>query len=129
MNIEIKVPSPGESITEVEIAQWLKNDGDYVMIYEEGKNPIVFSHLYSSTGIGIFNITISPKGNIYLNGFFKDQLIFDGIGEVENDSISPYKVFIAKYKKNKELEWFHSIQGKFQTPHFCNTMPIKLKWH
>lgn len=30
MAVEIKVPSPGESITEVEIAQWLKADGDYV---------------------------------------------------------------------------------------------------
>jgi 2-oxoglutarate dehydrogenase E2 component (dihydrolipoamide succinyltransferase) len=27
---EVKVPSPGESITEVEIAQWLVEDGDYV---------------------------------------------------------------------------------------------------
>jgi 2-oxoglutarate dehydrogenase E2 component (dihydrolipoamide succinyltransferase) len=35
MNIEIKVPSPGESITEVEIAQWLKSDGDYVEKDEE----------------------------------------------------------------------------------------------
>ncbi len=26
----MKIPSPGESITEVEIAQWLKSDGDYV---------------------------------------------------------------------------------------------------
>jgi 2-oxoglutarate dehydrogenase E2 component (dihydrolipoamide succinyltransferase) len=30
MILEIKVPSPGESITEVQIAQWLKKDGDYV---------------------------------------------------------------------------------------------------
>ena len=30
MILEMKVPSPGESITEVEIAQWLVNDGDYV---------------------------------------------------------------------------------------------------
>ncbi len=30
MIIEIKVPSPGESITEVEIASWLVNDGDIV---------------------------------------------------------------------------------------------------
>ncbi|MFB6307116.1 MAG: 2-oxoglutarate dehydrogenase complex dihydrolipoyllysine-residue succinyltransferase [Flavobacteriales bacterium] len=30
MSVEIKVPSPGESISEVEIAQWLVNDGDYV---------------------------------------------------------------------------------------------------
>ena len=28
--LEMKVPSPGESITEVEIAEWLVQDGDYV---------------------------------------------------------------------------------------------------
>ena len=28
--LEMKVPSPGESITEVEIAEWLVSDGDYV---------------------------------------------------------------------------------------------------
>jgi 2-oxoglutarate dehydrogenase E2 component (dihydrolipoamide succinyltransferase) len=28
--IEVKIPSPGESITEVEIASWLVEDGDYV---------------------------------------------------------------------------------------------------
>src|SRR5690554_7025818 len=28
--IEMKVPSPGESISEVEIAEWLVSDGDYV---------------------------------------------------------------------------------------------------
>ena len=30
MNLEMKVPSPGESITEVEIAEWLVSDGDWV---------------------------------------------------------------------------------------------------
>ena len=30
MIVEIKVPSPGESITEVEIARWIVADGDYV---------------------------------------------------------------------------------------------------
>ena len=30
MALEMKVPSPGESITEVEIATWLVKDGDYV---------------------------------------------------------------------------------------------------
>ncbi|MHB1108085.1 MAG: 2-oxo acid dehydrogenase subunit E2, partial [Lutibacter sp.] len=30
MILEMKVPSPGESITEVEIAAWLVKDGDYV---------------------------------------------------------------------------------------------------
>lgn len=35
MIIEIKIPSPGESITEVEIAQWLVNEGDYVFKDQE----------------------------------------------------------------------------------------------
>ena len=30
MILETKVPSPGESITEVEVASWLVEDGDYV---------------------------------------------------------------------------------------------------
>ena len=32
--VEIKIPSPGESITEVEIGSWLKADGDYVKLDE-----------------------------------------------------------------------------------------------
>ncbi|MFT6716289.1 MAG: 2-oxoglutarate dehydrogenase E2 component (dihydrolipoamide succinyltransferase) [Saprospiraceae bacterium] len=33
--VEVKVPSPGESITEVEIATWLKETGDYVELDED----------------------------------------------------------------------------------------------
>jgi len=33
--VEVKVPSPGESITEVEIAAWLKENGDYVQLDED----------------------------------------------------------------------------------------------
>src|SRR5580765_3468507 len=33
--IEMKVPSPGESITEVQISSWLKKDGDFVEKDEE----------------------------------------------------------------------------------------------
>ena len=32
--VEIKIPSPGESITEVEIGNWFKADGDYVQLDE-----------------------------------------------------------------------------------------------
>lgn len=35
MAIEMKVPSPGESITEVTISRWLKKDGDFVEKDEE----------------------------------------------------------------------------------------------
>lgn len=34
-SVEIKVPSPGESISEVQIAHWIKKDGDYVEKDEE----------------------------------------------------------------------------------------------
>lgn len=34
MAIEMKIPSVGESITEVTIASWMKNDGDYVELDE-----------------------------------------------------------------------------------------------
>ncbi|QNL51473.1 2-oxoglutarate dehydrogenase complex dihydrolipoyllysine-residue succinyltransferase [Olivibacter sp. SDN3] len=34
MGVEIKVPTVGESITEVTLSQWLKNDGDYVEMDE-----------------------------------------------------------------------------------------------
>lgn len=33
--LEMKVPSPGESITEVQISRWIKKDGDYVEKDEE----------------------------------------------------------------------------------------------
>ncbi len=33
--VEMKIPSPGESITEVQIAKWIKKDGDYVEKDEE----------------------------------------------------------------------------------------------
>ena len=32
--IEIKVPAIGESVTEVTLSQWLKNDGDFVGLDE-----------------------------------------------------------------------------------------------
>lgn len=35
MILEMKVPSPGESISEVQIAQWLKKNGEYVFKDEE----------------------------------------------------------------------------------------------
>ncbi len=35
MQIEIKVPSPGESISEVEIAKWFVSDGDFVQKEQE----------------------------------------------------------------------------------------------
>ena len=35
MIVDIKIPSPGESITEVEISDWLVDDGDIVIKDQE----------------------------------------------------------------------------------------------
>src|SRR6186713_455417 len=35
MAVELKVPSPGESISEVQISRWIKSEGDYVEKDEE----------------------------------------------------------------------------------------------
>ena len=60
MILEMKVPSPGESISEVEIAQWLVSDGDYDFYVDwgdgsrdniTGYNQSEVTHQYSSTGI------------------------------------------------------------------------------
>ena len=34
MSLEMKVPSVGESISEVTVSQWMKNDGDHVEMDE-----------------------------------------------------------------------------------------------
>ena len=55
MILEMKVPSPGESITEVEIAEWLVEDGDYQTFMpwtmysemEEGDLRAMFTYLQS----------------------------------------------------------------------------------
>ena len=49
MILEMKVPSPGESITEVEIAQWLVAEGDYIQkdqaIAEVDSDTVSYTHL------------------------------------------------------------------------------------
>ena len=40
MLLEMKVPSPGESISEVEIATWLVEDGDFIEMEIEGLGSI-----------------------------------------------------------------------------------------
>ena len=52
MILEMKVPSPGESISEVEIAQWLVANGDYVELY-------IYPYVDSVNGLGAGG---SPSG-------------------------------------------------------------------
>ena len=61
MILEIKVPSPGESITEVEISNWLISDGDYVKttIPEGWSIEQISDNLYNNNLIDITNNTIA----------------------------------------------------------------------
>src|SRR5690554_284077 len=66
MSIEIKVPTVGESITEVTIGQWFKNDGDYVEMDE------VICELESEKAT--FELTAEAAGILKTNGKEGDSL-------------------------------------------------------
>jgi len=66
MSIEIKVPTVGESITEVTIGQWFKNDGDYVEMDE------VICELESDKAT--FELTAEASGILHTNGKEGDSL-------------------------------------------------------
>src|SRR5438105_567437 len=77
--IEMKVPSPGESITEVQIARWLKKDGDFVekdekIRQEEEKNyasgipSVAAEKLMKERGIPASKISATGKGGRITKG-------------------------------------------------------------
>ncbi len=120
MIIEIKVPSPGESISEVEIARWLVNDGDYVEKDQEiaeiesdkATLPLIASEngeikILKSTGIEIAtgevvcHIDTSKKGN-------KKKVMKKT--EIDNEKISN-KTVPEKKPETKELEQEKDIEG------------------
>lgn len=64
MNIELKIPAVGESISEVTISKWLKKDGDYVEMDEavaEIESDKATVEL-NATSAGTLKI-LSPEGN------------------------------------------------------------------
>src|SRR5690606_16144628 len=66
MSVEIKVPTVGESITEVTIGQWFKNDGDYVEMDE------VICELESDKAT--FELTAEAAGVLHTNAKEGDSL-------------------------------------------------------
>ena len=90
--LEMKVPSPGESITEVEIATWLVKDGDYVnagtLLYEskdlsKGKLEIF---------VPIAQIDEIKNKEIFLDGVKSDIKISKIYDVADAVNISSYKV-------------------------------------
>ena len=71
MSLEIKVPAVGESITEVTIAQWSKNDGDYVEMDE------VICELESDKAT--FEVTAESSGILHIKAQEGDTLEIGGL--------------------------------------------------
>ncbi|MFT4736334.1 MAG: 2-oxoglutarate dehydrogenase E2 component (dihydrolipoamide succinyltransferase) [Cyclobacteriaceae bacterium] len=71
MSLEIKVPSVGESINEVTISQWVKNDGDFVEMDE------IICELESDKAT--FEVTAEVAGTLQIKAQEGDAL---GIGDL-----------------------------------------------
>lgn len=72
MSLEIKVPSVGESITEVMIVKWLKREGDFV----ETDEPVAEIETDKAT------LEIPSPGNGTLSGIRKQETEWASVGEV-----------------------------------------------
>ena len=71
--VEMKVPSPGESITEVVIARWLKKDGEYVkpLTHEFFATSIDSTGALLSEDYHFCDLWRKHGGKIYANPFVK----------------------------------------------------------
>ena len=71
MILEMKVPSPGESITEVEIAEWLVFQFDGCLTDEQGvkieidSKALIFNQVLNKTHL-LKNFGLVPGGNLSL---------------------------------------------------------------
>ena len=83
---EVKVPSPGESISEVDIASWTVSDGDYVEIDQ------VIAEIDSDKAT--LELTATASGTISLKAEEGDT--------VENLSDHDENEFDEEFEKNEE---------------------------
>ncbi|PUZ29344.1 dihydrolipoamide succinyltransferase [Chitinophaga parva] len=82
MIIEIKVPTVGESISEVTIAKWLKKDGDYV------KQDEVLCELESEKAT--FELNAEKAGRIHIVAVEGATMkIGDVVGSIDTDAAAP----------------------------------------
>ncbi len=100
MSVEIKVPTVGESITEVTIANWLKNDGDYVEMDE------VICELESEKAS--FELNAEAAGTLKIKSKEGDTInIGDVICEIDTDTkieSKPEDVAKTAQKSDKSSE-------------------------
>ena len=116
MILEMKVPSPGESITEVEIAQWLVSNGDYVKkdqaIAEVDSDKATLELPAEVSG----TITLkAEEGDAVSVGAIVCLIDTDGKDNNANDRIEPSE---KNLKTHREIDEATSIPNNYaaQTP-------------
>ena len=100
MILEMKVPSPGESISEVEIAQWLVSDGDYV----EKDQTIAEVDSDKAT----LDLPAEESGIITLKAEEGDTVL---VGDIVCTIDTTAKKAIKKIKVDSKMALLHSYQG------------------
>jgi len=101
MILEMKVPSPGESITEVEIAQWLVSDGDFVekdqAIAEVDSDKATLELPAENSGI----ITLkAEEGDSVAVGQVVCLINTDGEQKIDTDKKNNVELFSESVKEN-----------------------------
>lgn len=95
--IDIKVPTVGESISEVTLVKWLKNDGDYVQRDE------VFAELESEKAT--FEVNAEKAGILKLIGKEGDTLnIGDVLAQIDETAAKPEAKPQAPSEKPQEVK-------------------------
>ena len=97
MSLEIKVPPVGESITEVVLSQWLKNDGDVVEMDE------VIAELESDKAT--FELTAEQAGTLRTIAAEGDTLAIGAVVcKIEDGGAAPAKADAPKEEKSVVAE-------------------------
>lgn len=106
MSLEIKVPAVGESINEVSVAQWVKNDGDHVEMDE------VICELESDKAT--FEVTAETSGTLTQKVAEGDTLgigdllaVIEPSGEAPAVKETPDKASVAPAKASGEIKEMH----------------------
>jgi len=113
MIVEVKVPSPGESINEVEITSWLVNDGDIVSVDQELAEIESDKATLSLNAVEAGKISIKiPEGETVKVGSVACTIDTDFAKEVKTKEVTGIRTFdkeekdepVVEKKKEKEAE-------------------------
>jgi 2-oxoglutarate dehydrogenase E2 component (dihydrolipoamide succinyltransferase) len=115
-NIDIKVPSPGESITEVTISRWLKKDGEYVFKDEEV--------LEIDSDKATLTVSAEQSGSLKQSAKDGDVVkVGSSVGKIDTDAKAPEKSQVAGAKSQEKTEAKPVAVSK---PETSNAIPIAI---